>query len=141
VLGFSSDLTLLGTTLMEIDGLARGVEYDGVDVGGALAYGGTLELAFGNVTAFNDGAVFNLFDFASQSGDFASVSSTGFYSGTWADTGNGTFTLIDGDSTLVFAQQTGNLEISVVPEPSAFVLGFAGVAVVGVASRAGRRRR
>jgi autotransporter-associated beta strand protein len=141
VLGFSSDLTLLGSTLMEIDGLTRGLGYDGVDIGGAIAYGGTLELAFGNVTAFGDGAVFNLFDFTSQSGDFASVSSTGFYSGTWADTGNGTFTLIDGDSTLVFAQQTGNLEISVVPEPSAFMLGLGGVALLGLAGRTHRRCR
>jgi fibronectin-binding autotransporter adhesin len=140
VLGFDTNLTLFGTTLMEIDGVERGAEYDGVDVGGELAYGGSLELVFGNATAFGDGTVFNLFDFASQSGDFTSVSSTGFYSGTWADTGNGTFTLFDGDSTLVFAQQTGNLEISVVPEPSAFVLGLGGMAVLGLAARFRRRQ-
>jgi hypothetical protein len=66
--------------------------------------------------------------------------STGFHSGTWVDTRNGTFTLIDADSTLVFTQQAGNLSLTVVPEPSAFVLGLGGMTLVGLAARIRRRQ-
>jgi len=67
---FSNNLTLAGTTLLNLDKLNTNGSNDSVHVFGTLAMGGTL-------TAINTGAVlvagdtFQLFTFAGQSGDFA----------------------------------------------------------------------
>lgn len=130
VLGGSS------TSLFEINTTTRGTGYDGLNVTGASGptYGGALSLAFGNGSAFGNADVFNLFDFSGVSdGDFSSVTSTGFYSGTWSLSGD-IWSLQSGGQTLEFSQLTGN--VSVVPEPTSLAL-----LGVGVAAAAWARRR
>lgn len=112
------------TTLMEINGIQRGAEYDGIDIGtgGDLAYGGTLSLVFGNSSPFVDGATFDLFNFTdSVPGTFLDeVTSTGYYAGAWAWDNVDTFSLEFGRQTLLFSHLTGDLTI--VPEPSTLAL-------------------
>ena len=124
------------TSIFEIDGLVRGTQYDGLDITGSSGptYGGTLSLVFGNASAFGNTEVFNLFDFTGASaGGFSSVTSTGFYGGTWSGA-SGLWTLQSGGQTLTFSESTG--DISVVPEPA--ILGLVGI---GMAAAAGARRR
>ena len=125
------------TSIFEIDGLVRGTQYDGLDVtgGSGPTYSGVLSLVFGNASAFGNTDVFNLFDFTGASaGDFGSVTSTGFYSGTWSGA-SGLWTLQSGGQTLTFSQSTG--DISVVPEPAA--LGLVGIGIAAAAWARGRR--
>lgn len=78
----------------------KGVTYDLVTVGGALTYGGTLTLNLnGGASA---GTQYDLFDFRSETGSFASV------------------TVTDGTNTYAnsFDYTTGVLTITAVPEPS-----------------------
>ena len=124
------------TSIFEIDGLVRGTQYDGMDItgGSGPTYGGTLSLVFGNASAFGNTEVFNLFDFTGASaGGFSSVTSTGFYGGTWSGA-SGLWTLQSGGQTLTFSESTG--DISVVPEPA--ILGLVGI---GMAAAAWARRR
>ena len=126
------------TTLIEIDGLARGAEYDGVDIAAedGLAYGGTLSLAFGNTAWLEAGAVLDLFSFAgTASGEFSEVISTGFYTGQWEWDGDDLFSLEAGWQTLTFSHLTGDLTI--VPEPTTWIL-LLGALIYALAMR--RRR-
>lgn len=130
VLSFTNALTLAGTatTTMEINGAVRETDYDGIDVGTALNYGGTLTLAFG--TTFGTDQTFNLFDlFTSTSGSFSSVSLTGSYTASLVDDGFGVWsgTTTSGNESWVFTQSTGNLALTVIPEPSTALLGALGM--------------
>ena len=122
VLKFGGDLSLeaTGTVKMELGGQLRGVQFDGVDVAGALLYGGTLEIVLLNGFSPQNGASFDLFDgFRSYSGTFANIvfSSAGYIG--------------------AFEPATGVLTVASVPEPSAL-----GLAVIGLATLAfGRRHR
>lgn len=117
VLDFGGDLTLEGAVVMELNGLTRGTQYDGINVGGELAYGGTLTLNFGST--FSEGDSFNLFDFASTTGSFESITFTGAYTGALANNA-GTWTGTIGGQDFSFLDSTGNL--NVVPEPSTYAL-------------------
>ncbi len=120
------ELSLSGNALFEINGTGRGAlvdGYDAVDVIGELAYGGMLSLELG--TTFGMGAYqFNLFDFGSQTGSFSSVDLLGDYSaslihdesGVWSATTSG------GNEIWTFTQGTGILDLTVVPEPTAWLL-------------------
>jgi autotransporter-associated beta strand protein len=117
VLSFGSDLTLEGAVVMELNGLTRATQYDGIDVGGQLNYGGTLTLNFGSV--FADGDSFNLFDFASTSGTFDSITFAGAYIGALAND-SGVWTGNIGGQDFSYLDSTGQL--NVVPEPSTSAL-------------------
>jgi len=138
VLSFGSSLTLSGTanTAMEIAGITRGTEYDGINVVTALTYGGDLTLNLG--ATFSDGNYsFNLFDFASESGDFSSITLAGLYSGSFSFDGSDVWsaTTNSGNESWTFTQSTGDLDLTVVPEPSAVLLvGLTGLLLL-------RRRR
>jgi fibronectin-binding autotransporter adhesin len=122
-LNFTDSLTLTSTTVttMEINGADLGITYDNIDVGGALSYDGILTLAIGSV--FGSNTVFDLFDFGSQSGSFDSVALTGLYTGTFTNSsGVWSTTTNAGNETWSFSQATGDLTLTVIPEPSSVAL-------------------
>ena len=128
-LNFSSSLAMANSTVttMEINGTTLGLNYDNIDVGTALTYDGALTLAIG--ATFGSSAVFDLFEFGSQTNSFDSVSLTGSYgnvsltnlSGVWGATTN------SGNETWSFSQTTGDLTLTVIPEPRAALLGGLGL--------------
>ena len=133
---FTAASVILGgssTSLFEINGAARGTQYDGVDVTteSGLTYGGALSLSFGNASAFG-ATTFDLFSFTgTPSGNFTSVTSTGFYAGTWS-LASGIWSLESGGQTLSFTPSTGDLVVAV-PEPSTSCMALAGLACGGYA--------
>lgn len=141
VLAFGSDLTLQGasTTTMEIFGTTRGTEYDGVDIGGNLTYGGDLVIDFGNTFGVGDYSfdLFNLLGGQSQvSGSFNSVTLAGSYAGALLQDNFGLWSLEQDLNSWSFSQDTGVLSFSVVPEPSKSML-----LVLALGSLLLRRRR
>ncbi len=142
VITFSGDLSLgaSSTSVFEINGLTRGTEYDGVDVGGALSYGGTMSLVF---DAPINAGTYDLFGgFSGQSGTFAAVSVGGSFAQALNAPANITGSGWSASSpswSYVFDNATGDLVISAVPEPSTFAA-LAGLAGLG-AVVARRRRR
>jgi autotransporter-associated beta strand protein len=125
LLSFSNSLTMTDTTVttMEILGLNRGSDYDGINVGTGLTYDGLLTLALGRT--FGEGSyTFNLFDLAnSPTGSFNSVELTGSYTGILSNIGGVWTTKTNLDSDIwSFDQATGDLSLTVVPEPSAGLL-------------------
>lgn len=73
---FGGNLTLeAGSTLkIEIGGRSRGGTFDGIDVDGALNYGGTLEIVFLGGFEPNEGETFDLFEkFDSYNGAFSNI--------------------------------------------------------------------
>lgn len=127
VLGVAS-LTLSGTavTTLDIVGLARESQYDGVDVGTALTYGGTL-----NITGAQPGT-FDLFNFGAvvPTGNFAAVNVDGVALTNLA----GVWTGSSGGNSFAFSQATGDLIVTV-PEPTT-IAALAGASLIGL-----RRRR
>lgn len=114
VLNFSDNLTLLGTAMMEVQNGGN----DMIKVLGGLVYGGTLSLT--NIGgALSSPVTFDLFDSASQSGTFTSITLP---------------TLSNGLSWSAFNYANGS--ISIVPEPSAALL--TGIGLLGLLTR--RRR-
>jgi len=135
VLDILGGLTLEGTVFMELNGLARGTQYDAINVGGTLDYGGALTLNFGNT--FNAGDSFNLFDFAASDGFFDSITFEGSYSGFLTrNSSNSTWTGTIGGQNFAFYDSLGTLEV--VPEPSTYALLI--LAAAGLAGRVWRRR-
>jgi len=108
------------TTLLEVNGTAiRGTDFDGLNISnsGGLTYGGNLTFNIGSTLA---NTTIDLFSFTGASaGNFANVSSTGSYSGTWSFA-NDAWSFTSGQQTLSFGLASGDL--TVVPEPSAWAL-------------------
>jgi autotransporter-associated beta strand protein len=132
---FTDTLVLAGTTVMEIDGtLGAGVtgghdfvNLTGAGAAGVLTYGGAMTLDIGVI--FGTGTYsWNLFDMASETGTFATLSLGDQYSGSLMDADlNGIWDLTSGDNTWQFTESTGELGLTVIPEPSAALLGGVGV--------------
>ena len=104
---------------------------DLANVTGALTYGGALTLDLG--TIFGTGTYsWNLFDFAgADSGTFSTITLTDQYSGSLTDgDSNGIWDLTSGNNTWQFTESTGVLGLTVVPEPSAALLGALGMLVL-----------
>jgi autotransporter-associated beta strand protein len=126
LLTFSNSLTLgsNATTTMEITGAnssgTRGTTYDAINVGSGLTYGGTLTLNFDTLFTQDGIYTFNLFDAATTSGYFSSMSLAGVYSGSFANTSNSSIlSITQGDNSWSFNQGDGVLTFTVVPEPNA----------------------
>lgn len=119
LLTFENSLTLdsTSTTTLEITGLTRGTQYDAVDVGDVLTYGGSLFLDFSGPLYGVGDYTFNLFDFAFSDGSFDSISLWGTYDGSLTNN-SGVWDLTDGDNNWSFNQGDGVLSLTVVPEPS-----------------------
>lgn len=136
---FTNTLGLNGTTVMEIDGTAgAGVDPNGHDfinltgagAAGVLTYGGTMTLDIG--TTFGNGTyLWNLFDFASETGGFTSITLDDEYSGSLSEStlGSGVWGLTSGSNTWQFTESTGvlGLTVNVIPEPGAALLGSLGM--------------
>jgi autotransporter-associated beta strand protein len=99
LLSFNNNLSLSGTTVLEINGPALGTQHDGVDVGGDLIQGGDLTITFGATSTA--GASYELFSVTGAvSGDFTSITLAGSHStgltlsgGLWSGAADGlTFT-------------------------------------------------
>ncbi len=107
-LSFSQSLTLASTTSiqMEISDLSV---FDSINVTGALTLNGALAITSSN-TLFGN---YDLFDFASKTGNFVSVSVLGTSLSRTGDVWT------DGSGTYSFDQSTGVLTV---PEPSAVLL-------------------
>lgn len=136
----SLTLNASSTTLIEVlSAGTRGVDYDAIDITGlsGLTYGGGLSIAFGG-SALPENTSLTVFGFTgTPSSTFASVTSTGFYTGSWTNVGAGTWQITSGASTATFTESTGVL--SVVPEPSTTAV--TGLAAAGFAAVMLRRRR
>jgi MYXO-CTERM domain-containing protein len=136
---YAGGLTLgaASTTTMEIAGSGgvAGTDFDFIDVtGGTLTNDGSLAIVdFGAYDLSAQTGTYNLFDFVTGAGDFDVVTVDGnsltFNGGT--DEWNSTV----GDVTYNFAEGTGVLSVTVVPEPTAALLG--GLGMLGLL----RRRR
>ena len=133
-MNFTDTLSLNGTTVMEIDGTAGAgvaggndfINLTGTGAAGVLTYGGTLTLDIGAI--FGVGTYsWDLFDMASQTGSFTTVTLADQYSGSLVNT-SGVWDLTSGDNTWQFTQSTGVLGLTVIPEPNvAALLGSLGV--------------
>jgi hypothetical protein len=133
-MNFTNTVDLNGITIMEIDGTAGAgvagghdfVNLTGAGAAGVITYGGTLTLDIGNT--FGVGTYsWNLFDFASETDTFATISLADQYSGSLVTNGSGIWDLTDGGNTWQFTESTGVLGLTVIPEPSAVLLGGLGV--------------
>jgi autotransporter-associated beta strand protein len=134
-MNFTNTVDLNGITIMEIDGtsgagVAGGHDFinlTGEGAAGVLTYGGTLTLDIG--AAFGVGTYsWNLFDFASETDTLATISLADQYSGSLLDGDlNGIWDLTSGGNTWQFTESTGVLGLTVIPEPSAALLGGLGV--------------
>ena len=124
--GSSLDLQNTATTFMEIGApTTRGGTYDAIDVVTSLTYDGVLSLEIGQPHLTGE---WDLFNFATQTGSFDSVTLSGFTTGDLLlsdDLWSGQF----GFHIWSFDQTSGILSsVSIpVPEPSGFALLFSGV--------------
>lgn len=133
-MNFTNGVDLNGITIMEIDGISGAgvvgghdfINLTGAGAAGILTYGGTLTLDIG--TALGAGTyAWNLFDFASETDTFATISLADQYSGSLANNGSGIWGLSDGSNTWQFNESTGVLGLTVIPEPGTVLLGSLGM--------------
>jgi autotransporter-associated beta strand protein len=112
----TGNLSLLGTTMMELGGTTRGSGgYDAIDVAGNITFGGTLSVSLINSYSPVSGASFNLFDWTgTPSGTFSTLNLPSLSGGLTWDTSN--------------LYTAGTITASAIPEPSTYA------ALVGLAA-------
>jgi MYXO-CTERM domain-containing protein len=136
---YASGLTLgaASTTTMEIAGLGgvAGTDFDFINVtGGTLTNDGSLAIVdFGGFDISAQTGTYNLFDFVAGAGDFDVVSVDG--NSLTYNVGTDDWSATSGLVTYNFAEGNGVLSVTVVPEPTAALLG--GLGLLGLL----RRRR
>ena len=127
---FINTLGLNGNDVMEIDGISGAgvvgghdfINLTGIGSAGVLTYGGTMTLDMGVVFAVGSYS-WNLFDMASETGTFTTITLTDQYSGNLLDTDlNGTWDLSSGNNTWQFTESSGALSLTVIPEPDVTAL-------------------
>lgn len=128
------------STFIDINSPTRGAGYDAFETFGRVNYGGDIDTDFGSLAAIGH-SVYNLFEFASiGASDFNSFDITGAYTASLSLSGTGGTGIWTGmsgpDTTFSFEQSTGDLTVTVIPEPGATMLlgGLGGLALL-------RRRR
>lgn len=127
-MAFTDTLGLNGSTIMEIDGNSGAgvtgghdfVNLTGSGAAGALTYGGTMTLDIGVIFGIGTYS-WNLFDMASETGTFTTISLADQYSGSLVNT-SGVWDLTSGINTWQFTESTGVLGLTVVPEPNLAML-------------------
>lgn len=136
LLTFTGDLTFNNVdakAVFEVNGPVRATDYDAVNVSGVLTYNGDLTVSFGYSPSLPPSVTYNLFDFASKSGNFDSISIAGTYTASLSRTGD-IWSGVDAGSTVSFSfdQTDGVLTITAIPEPSAYAA-IAGMGMIGFA--------
>lgn len=129
IMTFENSLGLNGTTILEIGGLIRGTDYDGVDVAGLLSYGGALSIVSWNSFSLATAASYQLFGISGGStGSFDSVSVGGL---SLVNDGGGIWSAADpGDSEIVYTFTQSSGQLVVIPEPGAALLGGLGLVLL-----------
>jgi fibronectin-binding autotransporter adhesin len=128
---FAAGLTLgaASVTTMEVAGLGgvAGTDFDFINVtGGTLTLDGSLAIVdFGGFDISAQTGTFNLFDLVAGAGDFDVVSVDG--NSLTYSVGTDEWNSTVGDTTYNFAEGTGVLSVTVVPEPTAALLGGLGL--------------
>jgi autotransporter-associated beta strand protein len=131
VLGSNSTTTLT----LNSPGMA-GIDYDSVVATGFLKYNGQLNLIVNNPVV----GVFDLFGAGSFTAGLTGVALAGsWYPGPFSQGSTGIWSYTDHTFDWVFNENTGDLTVSLVPEPSTCTLLALGVLALGIAVR--RRRR
>jgi MYXO-CTERM domain-containing protein len=136
---YAAGLTLgaASVTTMEIAGSGgvAGTDFDFINVtGGTMTNDGSLTIVdFGGYDISAQTGTYNLFDFVANTGDFDVVTVDG--TSLTYNVGTDDWSATAGDATYNFAEGTGVLSVTVVPEPTAALLG--GLGMLGLL----RRRR
>jgi fibronectin-binding autotransporter adhesin len=136
---FAAGLTLgsASVTTMEVAGSGgvAGTDFDFINVtGGTMTNDGALTIVdFGSFDISAQTGTYNLFDFVANTGDFDVVTVDG--TSLTYNVGTDDWSATAGDATYNFAEGTGVLSVTVVPEPTAALLG--GLGLLGLL----RRRR
>lgn len=118
--------------------IADSASFDQILGVNALSLAGGLSLEFGST--FGSDASLGLFTFGSKLGNLSGISIAGSYVGSLTRVGETWSGTIDGVG-FIFAQDTGVLNITAIPEPSSFSLLAAACAVGFVATRRRRQTR
>lgn len=118
VAGPDAGLTLGTSTTLSIADATRGSGYDAVDIGGLLTYGGTLNIDFANEIT----GIFNLFNFDSHAGSFDAIQITGAFGSDSLLEESGIWSAQIGDNWFTFDNTTGDLQVSIIPEPATVTL-------------------
>jgi autotransporter-associated beta strand protein len=125
--GNSLALAATSNTVMELGGTTLGTGYDNVTINilGVLTYGGNLNVVnFGVYDMDAASFTYDLFSLgATTSGSFASVT----VNSVLLSNSGGLWTGSNGDVDYSFAQSTGDLTITAIPEPAAALLGGLGL--------------
>ncbi len=142
ILTYASDFTMSGSngfTLTNALAPVRGVDYGATtSSAGTLTYGGSLALTLGGLLPAS--TTYDLFSFSggSQAGSFSSIAITGSYATTLTNEGGGVWTGSQGDATFTFTESTGDLAVTIVPEPTSCL---ALASCLGLSGLLMRRRR